>query len=97
MPLEKMVTEYIGKMQILWPSDVNSKPGIGRDYLERNMIAFLSGTIEPSPEWPGRHHANERIRKSGLWNVHYTNDRPDGKILTAVEEAVRRTIRELPR
>ena len=71
---EQRVSAYLGAMSVLW-IDVPDEPGIGsaRAYVERNVIALLSNQFRPldlpSDEWLGNHSPNDKIRRSGLWNL----------------------------
>ena len=72
------ITRYIGRMPFLWV-EVDGEDGHEkRKCIERNAIALLSGykhdpVDQPSKHWLGRHlgREDEKVRKSGLWNVHY--------------------------
>jgi hypothetical protein len=82
--LEQAVSEYIGRMTILWIA-VPDEPGpkSDRGFIERNAIALLANGSgqEPSATWLGRYSAREPIRKSGLWNVNHVDGDFDPKFL----------------
>jgi hypothetical protein len=73
-PLEKLVSEYIGRMRIAWLS-IDDPPSASSDrrFVERNAIALLTSPMlvhdDPSPSWLGRLSPHPLIRSSGLWNV----------------------------
>ncbi|MGA9350901.1 MAG: DUF6884 domain-containing protein, partial [Anaerolineae bacterium] len=80
--LERRVSEYIGRMSILWLV-VGDGPGPKNDrsFIEMNSIALLAGSDGPidlaSRNWLGRFSTHEAIRRSGLWNVNYVDDHYD--------------------
>lgn len=47
-----------------------------RDFLEKNLIAFLSqaGLSAPSETWLGRFSPYPEIRESGLWNIRHVEE-----------------------
>ncbi|MCK5510976.1 hypothetical protein KAI65_05570 [Candidatus Parcubacteria bacterium] len=64
------VTEYIkNKISFYVIRDLENK----REILERKIIGTISkcGLCMSSNSWKGLESATERIRESGLWNVHY--------------------------
>lgn len=96
-PLEKLVSEYIGKMTVIWIG-VDDEPGRSSDraYIERNAIGLLSGLglsmNPPSDEWLGRYSPKEAIRNSGLWNVDHVGYQYDSRFLAILEAYVEATI-----
>lgn len=84
--LEQKVSEYIGNMSLLWINvpDV-AGPASDRAFIEKNSIALLSGLEGPidiqSDGWLGNFSTNEAIRKSGLWNVNYTDYHYDNRFI----------------
>jgi hypothetical protein len=46
--------------------------------LEAGLIALLAQQLigNPSAEWLGRHAANPKIHKSGLWNTEHIDGKP---------------------
>ncbi len=89
--IEALVSEYIGRMPLLW-LNVNDDPGpnSSRGLIERNAIALLSGyrraTIDgPSAGWLGQHSDRERVRLSGLWNNNYVDESYDPSFLDEME------------
>jgi hypothetical protein len=95
--LERVVSEYIGRMPFLW-IEADDEPSASsiRSYVERNSIGLLSAAVAidpPSPEWLGWNAADERIRTSGLWNVNYVGDSYDPAFLDALEHLVTRMAR----
>lgn len=82
LEMERMVSEYIRAMPFLWIAvDDVSGPGSKRGKIERSSIALLSnyGSREQldssSTNWLGKSSANEKISKSGLWNVNHVDAR----------------------
>ena len=74
----RRVSAHIRKMPFLWVNVFEKNGQNIRDLIERNAIALLSGyrhtSIDsPSDNWLGRHlgREDEKVKKSGLWNVHY--------------------------
>ncbi len=91
--LEKMVSEHIGKMSVLWISvEDEAGPESDRAYLERNAIALLTGADSPSKNWLGSHSVREEIRESGLWNLDHVGGRCDPGLFDALERSVANTI-----
>ncbi len=102
-PLEREVSSYIGAMRLLYIAVPDEpSPTSDRGYLERNAIALLARVgaqrDHPSENWLGRWSPQERIRRSGLWNLDYVDDFTDDRFLDVFAEYVDRTIRhvELP-
>jgi hypothetical protein len=79
---EGRVSEHIGRMSVLW-LDILDDPGPKsvRSSIERNAISLLSNRLHPTDApnatWLGRHSPDERIRRSGLWNLDHVNDSHD--------------------
>ena len=80
----------------MWPMDFLFVP-IRREecrrYIEKNAIALLSEYNKkpidpPSKGWLGRHSANERIKRSGLWNDKHVANAYDPEFLDRLEEYV---------
>ena len=86
-PLERVVTDYVGKMSLLWLRvDDPSGPGSRRGYIERNSIGLLSEYERarcdpPSPSWLGLDCPRPRVQRSGLWNQRHVEDRYDSAFL----------------
>ena len=92
--LEKLVSQYIGRMPFLW-LDVPDEPGPAsrRGFLEQNAIALLSSfktpaINRPSPDWLGRHSDRERVRLSGLWNNNHVEMAWDARFLDEMESFI---------
>lgn len=91
--LEREVSEYIGKMKILWIS-VNDPTSSESDraYIERNAIALLAGRNGPldlpSNDWLGKFCPNTTVRNSGLWNVDFITEFYDNKFLNVFSQYV---------
>lgn len=74
VPLEKLVSEYIGQMNIAWLA-IDDPPSASSDrrFVERNAIALLTSPMlvhdQPSACWLGRLSPHPFIRNSGMWNV----------------------------
>ncbi len=96
-PLEKFVSEYIGKMSVIW-IDVDDEPGPQSDraHIERNAIGLLSGSEAilslRSNEWLGNHSPREAIRKSGLWNVDHVGYEYDFRFMDMLERYIESTL-----
>jgi hypothetical protein len=76
--LERAVSEYIGRMRVLWVGIYDTPSSHSdRAYIEQNSIGLLAGQEGPtdtaSPSWLGNHSPILAIRKSSLWNVNYVN------------------------
>lgn len=92
--LEKLVSEHIGRMQILClPIDDEPSPQSQRAYIERNSIALLSNCANnaadpPSHEWLGRDCDSELVRQSGLWNNRHVKEDHDQEFLRGLANLV---------
>ncbi len=90
---EQRVSRYIGAMNLLW-LDVPDEPGRDslRAYIERNAIALLSNRLAPadppSDGWLGRYSPQERISKSGLWNLNHVDQAYDPQFLSVMEQRI---------
>ncbi len=91
--LEKRVSEYIGRMIILWiaiPDEAG--PGSDRSFIEKNAIALLSGigrqVDPPGSQWLGNSSPTQAIRDSGLWNVDFTGYRFDTRFIDVFSQYV---------
>jgi len=88
---EQRVSDYLGAMSVLW-IDVPDEPGAGsaRAYIERNVIALLSNQFRPgdppSDGWLGNHSPNDRIRRSGLWNLRHVDGSYDPTFLDTLAD-----------
>ncbi len=93
-PLEIRVSETIRSMPFLWlEADDDLGPNSIRKYIERNSIALLSNfnreSIDPpSPGWLGQYCSNEKVRKSGLWNVDHVDEGYDTAFLEVLSRLV---------
>ena len=93
-PLEREVSQAIGKMPFLWLAiEDESGPDSLRGYIERNAIALLSNYNKPaldppSPEWLGHQCNRDRVRKSGLWNSNHVDESYEPSFLSCMEELV---------
>jgi len=70
-PLHPIVTQVIGDMTVVWVEIADR-----RLELEKQCIRLLSNYLRhdhpidpPSSTWLGRHALDEKVRRSGLWNV----------------------------
>jgi len=97
LAIEEQVSRYIGEMSLLWLA-VGDEPSASSDrsYIERHSIGLLAGPSGPldvaSPSWLGRASARAAIRRSGLWNVNYVDDRYDADFLSVLREYVAVTL-----
>lgn len=91
--IELEVSKVIGLMPVLW-LDVGDEasPDSDRTYLERNLIALLSGPTGPidlpSRQWLGRWSSREAVGASGLWNVNHVFEEYDSKALDVLERYI---------
>lgn len=77
--LELDVSQHIGQMPFLWvdvPDDAG--PHSDRGLIEAGTVALLSNYGKPpidppSSGWLGLHASNDKVRRSGLWNVNYVD------------------------
>lgn len=90
-PLERAVTEYIGRMPLLWVG-VSDEPSASseRGVIERGVIALLSasarlGIDPPSQEWLGNRADRAVIRQSGLWNVDHVGETHEPRTLAVLD------------
>jgi len=94
-PLEKAVSNHIGKMPFLW-LEINdsSGPDSMRGYIERNSIGLLSNTSNDKPidpasiNWLGLYSKSEDIKTSGLWNVNHVNENYERNFLDILEKLI---------
>lgn len=80
-------------MPVLWLEvDDEPSPDSDRAYLERNLIALLSGPSGPldlpSTNWLGRWSSREAIAFSGLWNVNHVYEEYDPLALDVFEKYI---------
>lgn len=92
--LEGEVSRHIGAMPLVWLG-IDDLPGPDslRGYIERNSITLLSNSREEpldsqSTAWLGRHCLRERVRQSGLWNQHHTEDDYDPAFLNVLQDLI---------
>ena len=92
--LEAAVSKHIGAMTLLWLAvDDASGPQSDRAFLERNLVGLLAQACElPSDDWLGNYSAEERIRKSGLWNLNHLKHSYTPEFLDILEEYVAVTV-----
>lgn len=95
-PLEVLVSETIGAMDVLWlPVDDFPGPESRRALIERNAIGLLSncGAMpaidSPSKSWLGHHARATAVRGSGLWNVDHVEASYDPGFLQIMNSLVR--------
>jgi hypothetical protein len=96
-PVEREVSNYIGRMPFLW-LNVDDAPGPNslRGVIERNAIALLSNYQRPvidssSPRWLGNDSNRTLVRSSGLWNQRHVQETHDPAFLGSFERAIERT------
>lgn len=85
--IEAKVSKRIRAMPFLW-LEADDEPSLNsiRKCIERNSIALLSNFKRaridpPSPGWLGQYCSNEKVRKSGLWNVDHIDEGYDPAFL----------------
>ncbi|OFZ67344.1 MAG: hypothetical protein A2V79_07820 [Betaproteobacteria bacterium RBG_16_56_24] len=91
--MELEVSKIISAMPVLWLEvGDEASPDSDRAYLERNLIALLSGPSGPldlpSADWLGRWSSREAIGFSGLWNVNHVYEEYDPGALDILEKYV---------
>jgi hypothetical protein len=90
LEIEEEVSHVIGQMRVLW-LEVDDEPSADSDraYVERNVIAMLSGPLGPidlpSGGWLGRWSSRDLVRSSGLWNVNHVREEYDARVLDILE------------
>jgi hypothetical protein len=94
--MELKVSKIIAAMPVLWLEvGDESSPDSDRAYLERNLIALLSGPSGPldlpSAKWLGRWSSREAIGFSGLWNVNHVYEEYDPHALDVFEKYIEST------
>ena len=92
--MELEVSKIIAAMPVLWLDvDDEASPDSDRAYLERNLIALLSGPSGPldlpSANWLGKWSSREAIGFSGLWNVNHVYEDYDQHVLDVFEKYVK--------
>jgi hypothetical protein len=92
-PIERQVSDYIGRMQVLWlPVGDDSGPDSDRAYLEMNSLGLIaggSGPLDPpGADWLGRFSPHSTIRQSGMWNVNYVSGAYAKEFLDVFEQYV---------
>lgn len=95
-PLEKAVSDRIGRMSLLW-LDVDDPPSLSSDrgIIERGAIALLSNHERPSNDVQsagrlGAYASSPAIRSSGLWNVNHVAETDEGGFLAVMEAHISR-------
>lgn len=88
--IELAVSEVIGDMPVLWLEvGDGASADSDRAYLERNLIALISGHTGPidlpSNQWLGRWSSRDAIRTSGLWNVNHVRETYESEALDVLE------------
>jgi len=96
-PIERQVSEYIGRMSVLWLAiEDDAGSNSDRAYIEKNSIGLLTSLHTlldpPSNCWLGRHSPQKKIRTSGLWNLDYVGCLYDPNFLDIFEQYVQITI-----
>ncbi len=91
LPLERLVSEYIGKLPFAVVGiDDAPGPDSKRGYLKRNSIALLSAYHDappPSyPQWLGNHSGRAAVRNSLLWHNHHVEEKPDPDFIPWLEQ-----------
>jgi hypothetical protein len=89
-------------MSVLWLAiEDEASPESDRAYIERNLIGLLvgrSGPADPaSNKWLGCFSPDERIRRSGLWNLTFLEYSHSSEFLDVLDEYVVINTRKLSR
>jgi len=95
LPIENLVSQYIGQMPFLW-IEVNDPPERNsmRGYIERNSIGLLSNFGKPeridasTQSWLGNYAWQGKIKASGLWNVKHVEDGYEPEFLDVLRKYV---------
>lgn len=100
--LERIVSEYIGRMTVLWLDIADpAGPDSDRAFIERNAIALLASVgrkaYPPSSTWLGNFSPTSAITSTGLWNVDHTDYRYDNRFLSIFASYVDITAGRRPR
>lgn len=93
LEIELEVSRLIGDMGVLWLEVADeASADSDRAYIERNLIALLSGPEGPidlpSDGWLGRWSSRDAVRNSGLWNVNHVYETYDPDVIGVLEEYV---------
>lgn len=93
LEIEQEVSTIIGSMSVVWLEvGDEASPDSDRTYIERNLIAMLSGPTGPldlpSANWLGNWSGRDTIRSSGLWNINHVRERYDPEVLDVLERYV---------
>jgi len=99
--LERAVSQHIGAMSVLWLSiGDEAGPASDRAYLERNLIGLLVGKFgpadPPSKGWLGQFSPDERIQRSGLWNLDFLKHPYSPDSIAVLDEYVSVTLGKTP-
>lgn len=91
--IEQEVSRIISNMSVIWLEvDDDASPDSDRTYIERNLIAMLSGPTGPldlsSGQWLGNWSDRDAIRSSGLWNINHVREPYDPEVLDVLERYV---------
>ena len=95
-PLEIRVSEYIGKLRVLYiPIADAAGKGSMRATIERQFIALVTENICPvetsSPSWLGQFSDKATIRETGMWNVRDVGGNYDLRFLEFFDGLVSRS------
>ncbi len=97
MDLERLVSDYVGEMDVLWLSVLDAPSSCSdRAFIERNAISLLTERMYPldtaSKDWLGNWSPNQKIVESCMWNVDHVGCAYDARFLDVFEEYVKKTI-----
>ncbi|HEY5063282.1 MAG TPA: hypothetical protein VIJ04_00425 [Xanthobacteraceae bacterium] len=95
-PLEHQVSEYIGKLRVLFiPVMDSAGTNSMRATIERQFISMFTENLCPieeiSPSWLGRFSDKATIRDSGLWNVRDVGGEYDPKFTPFLDGLLRKS------
>lgn len=94
--VEAAVSAYLGRLPFLWlPVEDEPGPKSVRGFIERNVIALVSGSHEPvidppSPSWLGLYSGRDKVRRSGLWNQRHVDENYAPGFLDVLEAIIER-------
>jgi hypothetical protein len=98
-PLERLVTEYVGKLRCLVLSINDEASGRSdRAFVEQAIIGLLTplgiSAVPPSTHWLGLSSSRDIIRRAGLWNINHVGAGCPPRLFEVLEHYVDLTTTE---